>query len=288
MGDRATPSFGRSARFESQPVDSFSSAPDIASDVVPETTRFQLLSLDEDGHDQEAGELYEQRYLYDQLSPERLLDKAEGQKVTVVWWAGARKGRERSLTGKVVSSKEGVLLELEDGQVVPVDGRARYYFSALPPDLVVEPTLKWNVGSFEAVDATLKLSYRAERFAWRADYVVNLADDQGHGDVEGWVTVVNHGDTAFEQAKLQLVAGTVNTVQEMPIMAEAQLEVTNMYYQALDQAPGSGRKSRRASSLHRSTSHDLAGSFVEASAFRARSRRAPHTRSRDLRDARIR
>jgi hypothetical protein len=209
--------FVREARKVRVPAGRFVlSAPDIASDVVPETTRFQLVSFDEDGKAQSAGELYEQRYLYDQLGSERLLEKAEGQRVTAVWWAGHRKGQERSLTGTVLSSKEGVLLRLDDGSVVPIDSRARIFFPALPPDLVVEPTLKWNVGSFEAADAVLQLSYRAERFAWSADYVVTLAGDETLADVEGWVTVVNEGDTAFENAKLQLVAGTVNTVDEPP------------------------------------------------------------------------
>jgi len=209
--------FVREARKVRLPAGRFVlSAPDIASDLVPETTRFQLLSFDEDGKAQSAGELYEQRYLYDQLGPERLLDKAEGQRVTAVWWAGHRKGQERSLTGTVLSSKEGVLLRLDDGTVVPIDPRARIFFPALPPDLVVEPTLTWNVGSFEAADALLQLSYRAERFAWSADYVVTLAESETLADVEGWVTVVNEGDTGFEDAKLQLVAGTVNTVDDPP------------------------------------------------------------------------
>lgn len=188
-------------------------APDIASDIVPETTRFQLISFDEEGRKQSAAQLYEQRYLYDQLGPERLLEKAEGQRLTALWWAGHRKGQERSLTGTLLSSKDGVLMRLDSGEVVPLDGRARYHFDSLPDDLVVEPTLQWNVGSFEAADAILKLSYRAERFAWSADYVVTLSKDQAKANVEGWVTVVNQGDTAFHQAKLQLVAGTVNTVE---------------------------------------------------------------------------
>ncbi len=204
------------------------SAPGIASEVVPETTRFQLLSHDEEGREQLAGELYEQRYLYDQLTPERLLDKAEGQHVTVVWWAGGRKGRERSLTGTVAGSEDGVLLRLDSGKVVPVGERVRFYFAALPADLVAEPTLTWNVGSFEAIDARLALSYRADRFGWRADYVVNLSPDQAHAHVEGWVTVVNHGDTAFDRAKLQLVAGTVHTAEEeRPEIYMAQLALGN-------------------------------------------------------------
>jgi hypothetical protein len=205
------------------------SAPDIASDVVPETTRFQLISFDEEGREQSAAELYEQRYLYDKLSPERFLEKAEGQRLTALWWAGHRKGRERSLTGTLVSSKDGILIRLDSGEVVPLDGRARYHFDALPTDLVVEPTLQWNVGSFEAADAILRLSYRAERFAWSADYVVTLLKDQAHANVEGWVTVVNHGDTAFDQAKLQLVAGTVNTVEsQAPPMQQMVQSAMNM------------------------------------------------------------
>lgn len=206
------------------------SAPDIASDMVPETTRFQLISRDDDGKDQSAGELYEQRYLYDRLTPERLLEKSEGERVKAVWWAGSRQGRERTLTGTIVSSEQGLILRLDSGEVVVLDRQARFYFSALPPDLVTEPTLKWNVGSYEAIDALLKLSYRANRFAWSADYVVNIANNQRTANVEGWVTVVNHGDTTFENAKLQLVAGTVNTVDEdeHPPEAMAQMEMANV------------------------------------------------------------
>ncbi len=205
--------FVREARSVRVPAGRFVlSAPDIASDLVAETTRFRLLSNDEEGNEQLAAELYEQQYLYDRLTPQRLLEKSEGKQITAVWWAGLRKGRERSLTGTLVSSTKGVVLKLDSGEVVPLDQNVRLSLSALPTDLVTEPTLKWNVGSFEAANATLQLSYRANRFTWSADYIVMVNKDASKAHVEGWVSVENQGETTFEKAKLQLIAGKVNTV----------------------------------------------------------------------------
>ena len=46
--------------------------------------------------------------------------------------------------------------------------------------------------------------------SWSADYVLNVAKDETSGDLDGWVTLVNHSGAAFKNAQLQLVAGDVH------------------------------------------------------------------------------
>ena len=45
-----------------------------------------------------------------------------------------------------------------------------------------------------------------------ADYVLTVARDDARADLDGWVTVTNTSGTAYNNAKLQLVAGNLNRV----------------------------------------------------------------------------
>jgi hypothetical protein len=60
----------------------------------------------------------------------------------------------------------------------------------------------------------VELSYLSGGLSWQADYVATLADDEKTLDLAGWVTLTNQSGTAYENAKLQLVAGDVNRVRE--------------------------------------------------------------------------
>jgi hypothetical protein len=51
--------------------------------------------------------------------------------------------------------------------------------------------------------------------SWNADYVLNVAKDETSGDLDGWVTLVNHSGAAFKNAQLQLVAGDLH--RELPM-----------------------------------------------------------------------
>jgi hypothetical protein len=58
--------------------------------------------------------------------------------------------------------------------------------------------------------------------SWKADYVANLSTDGKSLDLNGWVTLTNRSGAAFDNATLQLVAGTVNRVRSpQPQMAYA-------------------------------------------------------------------
>ena len=61
---------------------------------------------------------------------------------------------------------------------------------------------------------TVELSYLTGGLGWKADYVAELSPKEDNIDLSGWVTLTNTSGTSYHNAKLQLVAGDVNTVQE--------------------------------------------------------------------------
>jgi hypothetical protein len=60
---------------------------------------------------------------------------------------------------------------------------------------------------------SVELSYLTAGLSWKADYVANLSTDGKSLDLNGWVTLTNRSGAGFDNATLQLVAGTVNRVR---------------------------------------------------------------------------
>jgi hypothetical protein len=91
-------------------------------------------------------------------------------------------------------------------------------FPELPDNLYDRPTLLWTLDNRGAQKQKVEVSYLAGRLSWKADYVLNINRDETKADLDGWVTLVNDSGTAFQNARLQLVAGDLNRV---PVQAQA-------------------------------------------------------------------
>src|SRR6266576_3656542 len=85
-------------------------------------------------------------------------------------------------------------------------------FPELPENLYERPTLLWTLQNSGARRHKVEASYLASNLSWSADYVLNVGKDETNGDLDGWVTLVNHRGTAFNNAQLQLVAGDLHRV----------------------------------------------------------------------------
>jgi len=66
----------------------------------------------------------------------------------------------------------------------------------------------------QAGEQQVELTYLANQVGWKADYIANLNPDATQMTLNGWVTLTNQSGTAYESARLQLVAGTLNRVTE--------------------------------------------------------------------------
>jgi hypothetical protein len=152
----------------------------------------------------------EQNFDYDLLTPEKLMDKAIGQSVTLVRLDA--EGHETRETARVLANNNGTIVQIGNRIEVLAPG-TRVIFPALPPGLRARPTLSVTIESTSAGPRPVTISYLTTGLNWRADYVVLFDEASGKMDVQGWVTLANTTGTSFTNANLMLVAGNPGSTQ---------------------------------------------------------------------------
>ena len=175
---------------------------EVAATIRPETA--SLKSVSGAGFD-----LLEQNFDFDLLTPTALLRKYVGKEVTVIH-ANPATGAETPETATVLATNDGVVLRYRDRIETGVAGRLA--FSDVPPNLRDRPTLSMVLDAAQAGEQQVELTYLASQVGWKADYIADLNADGTRMTLNGWVTLTNQSGTAYENARLQLVAGTLNRV----------------------------------------------------------------------------
>jgi hypothetical protein len=157
--------------------------------------------------------LRESNFDFDRLTPKSLLERSIGETVTITRTNPATGAVTRS-AAKVLAAGEGVVLETADGQeaVYCAGLPARIEFERLPAGLRAVPQLSVELAAGEAGPRTLRLSYLAHGFSWRADYVARLDETSKRMQLLGWATLANDTAARFRQAEVEVVAGTLNVL----------------------------------------------------------------------------
>jgi hypothetical protein len=153
----------------------------------------------------------EQNFDFDLLTPQKLLEKFVGKSVGVIKTNPAT-GAETTEQAQVLAANNGVVLKMGDRIETGIPGRIVY--GDVPANLRDRPTLVMSLNNSGAAQQDVELSYLSGGLGWKADYVaeLNAADDRM--DLSGWVTLTNTSGASYRNAKLQLVAGDVNRVQD--------------------------------------------------------------------------
>jgi hypothetical protein len=189
---------------------------DVAASINPATVHFSSLT--------EPAKLnvVEQNYEYDLLDAQKLLQKYVGREVTLV-----RPEKDAGST-KWVETK-ALLLADNNGPVWKVGNEIvtgmtadSYRFPDLPGNLYSRPTLVWTLDNRGANAQKVEASYLTNNMSWSADYVLTVTRDEKSADLDGWVTLSNNSGVAYDNAKLQLVAGEIHQVTPA-----VQMETTN-------------------------------------------------------------
>lgn len=180
---------------------------DVSAQMRPETALLRSVSA--------PGSLavIEQNFDYDLLTPQKLLEKYVGKTVGIIRTNPAT-GAETREEAQVLSAQNGTVLKIGERIETGVPGRIIY--GELPANLRDRPTLVMSLNNSSVQAQNVELSYLTGGLGWKADYVVelNAADDKL--DISGWVTLSNTSGASYRHAKLQLVAGDVNRVQQSP------------------------------------------------------------------------
>jgi len=172
--------------------------PDVSARIRPETVNLSGPGLS----------IIEQNFDFDLLSPDKLMDKAVGQEVTLVRTNPAT-GAETRERARVLAANGGIVLQIGSRiEVLRDDGLpVRVVFDRVPPALRARPTLSVTVQAAQGGPVPARLSYLTPNLGWTADYVALFDAANGAMDMQGWVTLTNNTGTSFANARTILVAG---------------------------------------------------------------------------------
>jgi hypothetical protein len=175
--------------------------PDVSAQIRPQTLSFAAANTT----------IVEQNFDYDLLTPEKLMEKAVGQSVTLLRTNPAT-GTETRERATVLSVAGGTVLKIgERIEVLRDDGLpVRVIFDRVPPNLRARPTLSVNLDSTRPGTRPVQLRYLTGGLGWSADYVALYDEAGGTIDMQGWVTLTNNTGTTFHNADTVLVAGDPN------------------------------------------------------------------------------
>ncbi len=182
---------------------------DIAASINPAAVHFRSMT------EPSKLSVLEQNYEYDLLDPNKLLQKFVGREVTLVrpkLTSGTTEYQEVKAT---LLSLNGAPVWKIGNEIVTGLSYESIRFPELPENLYERPTLLWTLQNSGARRHKVEASYLTSNLSWSADYVLNVGKDESNGDLDGWVTLVNHSGTAFKNAQLQLVAGDLH--RELPV-----------------------------------------------------------------------
>ncbi len=149
----------------------------------------------------------EQSFLFRPITPEAILESYVGKMVLLVN-TDKKTGAEKTVPARLLSAKNGVVLEVGDKIETTVAGRIA--FPGLPQGLGDNPMLRIVLNGNVDKKAPFELVYLTRGISWRADYVAILDKSESPMRLNSWVTVNNNAGISFEDASIQLIAGDVN------------------------------------------------------------------------------
>jgi hypothetical protein len=198
----------------------------IAAHLEPDS----VILRDPNGH---ALQILEQNYRNDPVSPEMLLSFYEGKTIDFVVGRNAD-GSDVKIKGKVIRSGyaspnyiNGYPQQASSQPIVEVDGVLHFglpgqpVFPALSADSILKPTLTWLLQTDTPGKFNAEISYVSGGMNWQSDYNVVVQDQPGSKtdllDMIGWITMRNFSGKTFEDAKIKLMAGDVNKIQDQGV-----------------------------------------------------------------------
>jgi hypothetical protein len=178
---------------------------DVASQIIPASVHIASVS------DPASLRVLEQNYEFDLLNPQKLMDKFIGKEIKL-YQINQYTEREETVSATLMANNGSPVYRI--GNDITFNYPGRVILPDVPESLIAKPTLVWLLENDRVEPQTVEASYLTNGINWRSDYVLTLNASDDRADLTGWVTIDNKSGAAFVNAKLKLVAGDVNRVQE--------------------------------------------------------------------------
>lgn len=179
---------------------------DVAAFIRPVTVHVQSLNAPADL------KILEQNYEYDLINTSKLMDKYVGKKVKLMLWNEFQDRKEVVEALLVSHNDNDPVFQIENEIYLGHPGIR--ILPELPENLIAQPTLMWQYNNASEEAHQLEVSYLTDELTWNADYIFVVNEEDTGGDISGWVTIDNQSGATYREAKLKLVAGEVQRVEE--------------------------------------------------------------------------
>ncbi|MCB9757331.1 MAG: DUF4139 domain-containing protein [Candidatus Omnitrophica bacterium] len=179
---------------------------DVAAFIQPYTVAIRSLDAAEDFS------ILEQNYEYDLMNSTKLLDKYVGKKLKLVT-RNQYQDKTETVEAELLSNNQGQIYRI--GNEIHIGYPGEIILPSLPEDLIAKPTLTWMYQNNFSGAQNIEVSYLTQNISWKADYIVVIDKNDAKADVSGWVTLDNKSGATYRNAKLKLVAGEVNRVNDV-------------------------------------------------------------------------
>lgn len=163
-------------------------------------------------HSADKIKINEQNFDYDLVNTNKLLQQYIGKDIEIE--KDLSNSKKEVISGTLLAVNGGMVIQTKDKIILNPKGEVS--LPKLPEGLRLKPTLSWVIDSRFEGDNNLEYTYQTSGISWVSDYIVVLADNDSNLDMTGWVTINNLSGATYENAKLKLVAGDVNLIQEQP------------------------------------------------------------------------
>jgi hypothetical protein len=186
-------------------------------------------------------QVLEQSYRNDPVSEALLLSLYEGKSLDFVVREAMKP--DRTVTGKVIRSGYGAGGQNAIQPIIEVDGKLQFslpgrpIFPALGDDTVLNPTLSWKLNASADAKFAAEIAYITGGLSWHADYNLVAAEKSDLVDLVGWVTFDNQSGKTFRGAKVKLMAGDVNKIQQVRTEMVPRSLAAGMAMDKAEQAP---------------------------------------------------
>jgi len=191
---------------------------DVAQFIDPTTVSLVDLSVPAPSQESAGVKVLEQKFAFDLVSPEKLLESYVDQTITLNVNQGD--GRVEKITGKLLSSNQGrIVLQTANGVRI-LSNTGDIQLGELPGGLITKPTLQWELNAPVEGPRMVRTAYQTGGITWRADYNLVISEDESSANLGAWVTVMNLSGMSYPNAELKLIAGDVNRAQTQHDMRE--------------------------------------------------------------------
>ena len=148
-----------------------------------------------------------QTYRFDLWNGDRVFRRFLGD--TIVYRYGGRQYRGL-LAG--IDGNDLFIQRRDSADVLTMMNRASLSDIEFPAKMrfKTRPSLSWELEADKAGDAAALLSYLTGGIGWTAEYSAILDADEKNVELTGWATIVNRSGSAFDGAKVSLIAGDVH------------------------------------------------------------------------------